>query len=396
MLQGVILAGGRGERFWPLSRRDRPKQLLRLFGDRSMLRLTWDRLRWRLPPERLWVITGSDLEAAIRQDLPELGGDGLIAEVAGRNTAPALAVAAALGVRGGADPVQLIAPSDHLVPDPGAFWDTVEEGLRAIEQQPGGLVTFGIRIDRPDTGYGYIECGERVGGPRSAYAVARFHEKPNEETARAYQAAGSFYWNSGIFLWRARAFLDEVARHLPRLHALVTPLMDAADPHALLDEIFQRADPESVDVAVLEKSAQVRVLPAGFAWSDVGTWERWGDLVAAHAAEETHTGSAARAVGTGSAGAAAGTGEAASRAGTGSAGAAAPRPNATAGDVLCLDSRGCALYAENGLVVTLGLEDMIVVRAGDVTMVLPKSRSAEVRSIIEALREIHPEQGDRL
>lgn len=368
MLQGVILAGGRGTRFWPLSRRRRPKQLLRLFGDHSMLRTTWDRLRRRLAPESIHVVTGSDLVAAIAADLPELPSENLVAEVVGRNTAPALAVAAALGVRGGCDPVQLVAPSDHLVSDPGAFWATVDDGLRVIGAHPQALVTFGIEITRPDTGYGYIERGApAAGGAQSrpsdpgepgdpapagpAYRVARFHEKPDLEAARRYQADGGFYWNSGIFLWRARALLEEVARHLPALDALVAPLTTAPEPERQLDALFRAADSESIDFGVLEKSDRVQVVPARFPWNDVGTWERWADL-------------------------------------------AADGPNAAAGEVLALDSKGCALFADEGLVVTLGLENMVVVRTGDVTLVLPKERSNEVRSIIEALHTTRQDADD--
>ena len=404
MLQGVILAGGRGTRFWPLSRRDRPKQFLRLFGDRSMLRMTWDRLRHRLTPESIRVVTGSDLVAPIAADLPELPPENLIAEVVGRNTAPALAVAAALGVRDGRDPVQLVAPSDHLVADPAPFWATVDDGLQVIESQPSALVTFGIEITRPDTGYGYIERGapthdiggptdgpggpfggpggpsggpggpssgtggssDRTGGPSGAtggssdgtgaptvraYRAARFHEKPDLDTARRYQAAGGFYWNSGIFLWRAQALLDEIARHLPALHELVMPLSTVEQPGRLLDEVFRAAASESIDFGVLEKSDRVQVLPARFPWNDVGTWERWADL-------------------------------------------AGDGPNATSGKVLALDSKGCALYADEGLIVTLGVENMVVVRTGDVTLVLPKERSNEVRSIIEALQTPREDAGD--
>ncbi len=383
MLQGVILAGGRGTRFWPLSRRDRPKQLLCLFGDRSMLRMTWDRLRHRLPPESIRVVTGSDLVAPIAADLPELPPENLIAEVVGRNTAPALAVAAALGVRDGRNPVQLVAPSDHLVADPARFWATVDDGLQVIESQPSALVTFGIEITRPDTGYGYIErgapthgteppfggtggsddagnglargtespSGDTGGSAPRAYRAARFHEKPDLDTARRYQAAGGFYWNSGIFLWRAQALLDEFARHLPALYELVVPLSTVEQPGRLLDEVFRAAESESIDFGVLEKSDRVQVLPARFPWNDVGTWERWADL-------------------------------------------ADDGPNATSGKVLALDSKGCALYADEGLIVTLGIENMVVVRTGDVTLVLPKERSNEVRSIIEALQTPREDAGD--
>ncbi len=353
MLQGVILAGGRGERFWPLSRRHRPKQLLRLFGDQTLLRSTWTRLRHRLNAEDIWVITGDDLVPAVQGELPELASARIVAEVAGKSTGPACAVAAALGVRRGADPIQLVAPSDHLVPDVEAFWTAVDQAAQLIDQQPQRLVTFGIPISEPDTGYGYIERAAPIDSAENAWDVAHFHEKPDEETARTYQASGDCYWNSGIFVWRPQAFLAELFGHMPKLHTLVMPLIGANDPISMLDDIFRRAESVPVDVGVLERSQQVAVIPAGFAWDDVGTWDRWAKL------------------------------------------AAGEDGNATAGQVLALESEGCALFADDGLVVTLGLKDLVVVRSGDVTLVLPKSRASEIKSILEALRESREDLGDR-
>lgn len=353
MLQGVILAGGRGERFWPLSRRHRPKQLLRLFGDQTLLQSTWTRLCHRLKAEDIWVITGDDLVPAVQGDLPELVESRIVAEVAGKSTAPACAVAAALGVRRGADPIQLVAPSDHLVPDVDAFWATVDQATRLIDQYPQRLVTFGIPITVPDTGYGYIEREAPIESAENAWHVDHFHEKPDRETARRYQATGECYWNSGIFVWRAQAFLAELAIHMPALHTLVTPLIGANDPVSMLDDILRKAEAVPVDVGVLERSRQVAVVPAGFAWDDVGTWDRWAKL------------------------------------------AVGEDGNAKAGKVLALESEGCALFADDGLVVTLGLQDLVVVRTHDVTLVLPKARADEVRDIIEALREAREDLGDR-
>jgi mannose-1-phosphate guanylyltransferase/mannose-6-phosphate isomerase len=344
MLEAVILAGGKGERFWPLSHADRPKQLLRLFGEESLLATTWRRLGTRIEPEHVWVVTGENLAQAVKVELPALPADRLVSEVVGRDTAPALAVAAALGARGGRNPVQLVAPSDHWIGDIEAFWESVERAVAVAEAGDHPLVTLGIPISRPDTGYGYIERGESRPQARDAWRVARFHEKPDERTAAAYQAAGRFFWNSGIFVWRARSLLAEVERQMPELYALVADLMTAADPHVLLPEVFRRAPSRSIDYGILEHSPRVAVVAAAFDWSDVGTWGSWGEL-------------------------AAGEGE-----------------NASHGDVVALESSGCVLYAEQGTVATLGVRDLVVVHTPEATLVVPKSRCQEVRRILQALK----------
>ncbi len=346
MLEGVILAGGKGERFWPLSRPDRPKQLLELFGGESLLRTTWRRLRARLAPDAIWVLTSEHLVPAVRAELPELPEDRLVAEAVGRDTAPAMAVAAALGVRGGRDPVQLVAPSDHWIPDTEAFWRSVERAVEVARCPDHPLVTFGVQITRPETGYGYIErAGPRVQGP-GIWQAQQFHEKPDEPTARRYQESGRCFWNSGIFVWRAASLLEEVERWMPALHDLVKDLIAVEHPEERLPDLFQRAPAKSIDFGILERSDRVAVVEADFAWSDVGTWRSWGEL----AADPSDA-------------------------------------NTTRGDVLLLDSSGNVVYAEEGLVAALGVKDLVIVRSGDITLVMPKTQSQHVRRILKALKE---------
>ncbi len=345
MLEAVILAGGRGERFWPLSRPQRPKQLLRLCGDESLLATTWGRLRARLEPEQIWVLAGDPLAPAIRAELPELPPARLVLESVGRDTAPALAVAAALGTRGGRDPVQIVAPSDHWIGDVAGFWDSVERAVAVAEAPDAPLVTFGIPISRPDTGYGYLERGGPRSEARDVWRVARFHEKPDAATARTYQSAGRYFWNSGIFVWRASSLLAEVERRMPELHALVRGLATApGDPRELLPEIFRRAPARSIDYGVLEQSDRVAVVRAEFDWSDVGTWGSWGEM------------------------------------------AAGADGNAARGDVLAIESSDCVLYSEGGTLAVLGVRDLVIVHTPEATLVVPRGRCQEVRQILQALK----------
>ncbi|MBD3237400.1 MAG: NTP transferase domain-containing protein [Candidatus Eisenbacteria bacterium] len=346
MLEGVILAGGRGTRFWPLSRRDRPKQLLRLFGGRSLLAATWERLRARLAPEDLWITTAADLADGVRAELPAALPEHLIPEPVGRNTAPAAAVVAALGLRGGRDPLQLVTPADHWIPSTDDFWSGVERARVVAEAADSPLVTFGVPITRPETGYGYIERGGARAEGRWAYRVAQFHEKPNQATAEAYLASGRCYWNAGIFLWRASAFAAEVERCLPDLWSLVAPLITAPQPLERLPEIFARAPAQSIDYGVLEASKRVAVVATDFAWSDLGNWSGWGELAGNDA-----------------------------------------QGNARAGETVTLETRDCVLHAEEGLIATLGISDLIVVRSGAVTLVADRKRAQDVRDLLERLRE---------
>lgn len=345
MLEAVILAGGRGERFWPLSRHARPKQLLRLLGERSLLRTTWERLRLELPASRIRVVAGSDLEPAIVEELPELESAQFVGEPVGRNTAPAIAVAAALARREG-DPLQVVVPSDHWIPDAASFWRGVKSAVAVASAEDAPLVTFGVPIRRAETGYGYIERGAPRAEAPGAYRVARFHEKPDRAQAEDYRRAGRFYWNSGIFVWRSSALLEEVGRHLPKLHREVATLVSAEDPRGLLPGLFERAPSESIDWGVLEKSSRVAVVEAGFAWSDVGSWSSWGELLEVDA-----------------------------------------RGNATQGETLMLDSEQTLVLSDEGLVATLGVKDLVVVRTGDATLVIDRQRCQDVRRLLAALRE---------
>ncbi len=354
-LTGVILAGGRGERFWPLSRFSRPKQLLKLFGEKSMLCDTWNRLAHRLENENIWILAGDDLKEVISADLPRLLPERLVLETEGKNTAPALAVAAALALRDNQDPIQLVVPSDHWIPDLEAFWSTIDKAIEVLEGSADPLVTLGIPISRPDTGYGYIEKGQKYAELDQAWQVRCFHEKPDLDTAKDYLKSGAYFWNSGIFLWRASRFLDEVRIWMPELHSQVADLITASDPAALLSEIFHRVESQSVDFGILEKSKQVSVVAAEFSWSDVGTWESWANLAARDEAG-----------------------------------------NSACGDVICLETENCAFYSDDGVIAALGVKDLVVVRAGNVTMVAPRDKAQEVRKLIGVIREGSDKQKDLL
>lgn len=277
----VILAGGVGERFWPASTPARPKQLLPLLSDRTMLRETLDRLDGIVPPERRFIWTNASLVDAVRREAPEVPAAHVVGEPEGKNTAPAIGLAA--GLLAARDPaaVLLVLPADHAIGNPAAFRETAREALDLAAEREV-LVLFGIVPSRPETGYGYVRRGgSPVPDAAEAYRVERFVEKPDAETARRLWQDGDHYWNSGLFCGSAATFLDEYGRHLPLMRRAVDAAVEEwdADPAAALARFTATVESTSVDVGIMQRTERAVILPAaGWGWDDVGSWEalaRW-------------------------------------------------------------------------------------------------------------------------
>jgi len=345
-LFAVVMAGGSGTRFWPASRRARPKQFLPVAGGRSMIAETCARLAGLVPWERVLVVTAESQVPLVRAALPELPRANILAEPAARNTAPCVAFAAAEIARRAQDSVQVVLPSDHVIRPTEAFQRTLRA---AAEEASAGesLVIFGVRPDHPATGYGYIEAGKtlatRDGIP--VHAVTRFVEKPTRERAEQFLAAGNFLWNSGMFVWSTRAIRAALERHAP---GIAQGLARVGAGEALA-RIYPTLPSVAIDVAVLEKASNVRMLPIDYRWSDVGSWSALPEL---H--ERDRDGN---------------------------------WPVLAGGARLVSeDSRGCLAYAEGQEVIALvGVHDLVVVRAGDATLVCPRERSQDVKRIVERL-----------
>jgi mannose-1-phosphate guanylyltransferase len=275
-LSVAILAGGRGERFWPLSTPEAPKQFLALGGGegRTLLQQAAARAEGLAPWDRRLLLAGRVHAALVRAQLPELPPHNLLLEPVGRDTAGAIALACAWASLRERDPRLLVMPADHVVPDPTGFRHAVAVGLRILDAHPSALVTFGVAPTRPETGYGYIEMGSPVPGVSGASWARRFTEKPDRATAERFLREGTYRWNSGIFLWRLGGILQALRRHLPAHAALVDRLapVDAAAWPALLAAEFPRLPKISIDYGVLEKASDVAVVLATFAWDDLGAW----------------------------------------------------------------------------------------------------------------------------
>jgi mannose-1-phosphate guanylyltransferase len=268
----LILAGGSGERFWPYSRRARPKQLLKLFSERTMLEETIARLGDAVPPERVFVLTNREQEAAVRAACTQLPAENIVAEPAKRDTAPAVALGVGLVLRRDPQAVMAVLPADHLIKDVAAFRRDLLAGAEAASAS-GALLTIGIKPTWACPGFGYIEQGTRANQAEPAvYEVKRFREKPDAALAESFLKQGNFRWNAGMFVWSIPAIMGELTKHAPELAAFVARMRTADDLDALLAADFPKLPKISVDYAIMEKAARVLELEAEFDWDDVGSW----------------------------------------------------------------------------------------------------------------------------
>jgi mannose-1-phosphate guanylyltransferase len=340
----LILAGGRGERFWPWSTPERPKQLLPLArGGQSLLAATLERAAPVVPPERIIVLTARDLVEATRRECP--AGVEVIGEPIGRNTAPAIGAAAVWFEARARDASFAVFPSDHVIDDVAAFQRDLGRAFDYAERE-AALLTFGIPPSGPDTNFGYIQRGQRVG--ERLYRVAKFTEKPNRPTAEQYLATGTYSWNAGIFVWRAGVFLDALEASRP---ALATPLRALARETkgagfgGRWESVFPTLESISVDYAVLEKAPNAFVMEASFDWDDLGSWGAWARRQ--------------------------------------------PRDadgNVLHGDAVVVDCRRCVVVGEGSTAAAMGLEDMVVVSVNGSTLACRLDQTEQVRRVNEAVR----------
>ena len=348
----VLMSGGAGSRLWPLSREARPKQLLRLTGERTLLQEA--ALRGSDPQMFAPLITVANLahRFTVAEQLTELGVSFRkpILEPVARNTAAAVAVAALAAAREDPDALILVMPADHVVGDPACFLEAVRAGEPAARR--GELVLFGIRPTAPATGYGYIHAGAAVEGAPGVQAVRAFVEKPKREAAEAYVAGGEHFWNAGIFLLPVRTVLAELEAHAPEVLAAARAAFEGAhedDDFVRLDEAaLARAPSISVDHALMEKTPRTAVVPVSCGWTDVGSWSALWEL-----------------------------------------GAGGEADNVTVGDVLTEKTRGSYLRSEGPLVATIGVEDLIVIATPDAVLVAHKGHDQEVKTIVERLRALN-------
>ncbi len=351
----IILAGGRGTRFWPRSRTRAPKQLLNIVGKTTMIEQTVARLRPLLPAGHIWSVTNAEQAVALRKQLPEAARRRVLTEPVGRNTAAAIALAA-IHVRHAVqgDALLAVLPADHYIARPESYREVVRAALQ-LALEPERMVVLGIPPTRPDTGFGYVEkMGEPldvIGYP--VYAVRRFTEKPQLEMAKEYVASGNYQWNAGMFFWRVSTFLAALKKYLPKTHdALETlaPHIGKRSYAARLKRIYGKLENISVDYAILEHAtreagaSRVFVIPAEVGWSDIGSWAAVYELVAKQ-----------------------------------------PGENVFAGDGHAIDAEGNFLWSPDKFVAAIGVRDLVVVDTPDALLICPRERAQDVGKIVKVL-----------
>jgi len=355
MICAVILAGGKGTRFWPLSRENCPKQMLNIVGEDTLLRQTIKRLHQFISSDNVWIITTDILAQDIRFHLKPLGNDAdkirFIIEPSGRNTAPAVALAAMTLNKLSSDPVMVVMPSDHIIRDTKQFQDKLRLAVEAAQE--GYLVTFGIVPTRPETAYGYIRSGKpfKNSGDEIFHAEG-FFEKPDAKTAESFLRQGSYYWNSGIFVWKASKILQEVESHLPSLYRGLQKIGELNDlQNETLKELYSSLESISIDHGVMEKSRDVLVMPVDFGWCDLGNWTALTDVL-----ERDEQG------------------------------------NILQGNSIDIGSENCTVIAGDRVLATIGLKDMVVIDTADATLVSSKEMVHEVRKVVETLKRNNREE----
>ena len=343
---GLILAGGIGSRFWPVSRRRRPKQLLDLLGGGSLLEATARRIEPLCGADGLWVCTTEELAPAVAAELPGLCPSRILGEPSGRNTAPAIGWAVRSMPEQGRSDVIAVFPSDHWVADEDAFRQVLRVGVQAVERGDHDVVTVGIAPAWAETGYGYLEL-EAPTETGSVERVARFTEKPDPETAVRFKASGRHFWNAGIFLFRGTVLLDLYRRHLPELAAGLERLAaEGSDPERRR-ALYAELESVSIDYGLMERLSSIGCVVADCGWNDLGSWASL-----AEALPEDGDG------------------------------------NRTVGSTFAVDARDNLLFADAGTVAAIGVEGLAIVRTGDAVLVVPRERAQDVRRMVEKLQAL--------
>ncbi len=345
----VIMAGGRGERFWPQSRNSRPKQFLSLTADgETMIQKTVKRLSSLVDIEDVFIVTNKNYLGLVQEQLPDLPADNVIAEPAARNTAPCIGLAAGIiRKKYGDDAIMLVLPSDHLIKFNAMFIDILKQAIKVAEDNKN-LVTIGITPTYPETGYGYINFSNNDTEYQGAYEVVRFVEKPDIERAKQYVNSGEYLWNSGMFVWKASSILANIEKYLPDMYNGLVKISGSYGTESFdetLENVFPQLKSESIDFGVMERADDIYTIPGNFGWDDVGSW------LALERINPTNE-----------------------------------YGNMVKGDVVSINTKNSTIIGDKKLIATIGLEDVIVVDTDDAILICAKDSSQDVKKVIENLK----------
>ncbi len=342
----LIMAGGSGTRFWPRSRKANPKQFLTIFGNESLIQATISRFANFIPDESIYVVSNKGQKEVLEQQTSRLLKENLIYEPVGKNTLPAIGLAALFIAKNDPDGIMIVSPADHLTQNDKLFQETIESAAKIAEEK-NGIVTIGITPNAPATGYGYIEIADeiKIGQTIKSFAVNRFVEKPNLETAQTYVDSGKFFWNAGIFVFKVSVFLEAVQKYAPNLYSdlqKIAETIGTASYEQVLDKIYNQVDSISIDYGIMEKADNVFLVQGDFVWNDLGSWEEVYKYDQ-RKDENQNTGT---------------------------------------GEVIFQDTKNSYVYAPGSLVAVVGMDDVIVVKDGDTILVCKRDRAEEIKGVV--------------
>lgn len=345
----LIMAGGSGTRFWPKSRKAKPKQYLTIFGNESLIQSTMSRFASFIPEENIYVVSSKAQRDVLEEQTSNLPKQNLIYEPVGKNTLPAIGLAALFIAKKDPNGLMVVSPADHLIKNDKLFQECIDSAAKIAEEKDG-IVTIGITPNSPATGYGYIEIADevKIGQAIKSYEVNRFVEKPNLETAKSYIASGKFFWNAGIFVFKTSVFIDSVKKHAPKLYADLLKIANAIDSDSyeeVLDKTYNQVDSISMDYGIMEKADNVFLVQGDFVWNDLGSWEE----VYKYDPQKDEN------------------------------------QNTSAGEAIFINSKNSYVSAPNSLVAVVGLDDVIVVQEGDTILVCKRSQAEEIKQVVSEL-----------
>jgi mannose-1-phosphate guanylyltransferase len=347
LLYALILAGGKGLRLYPLSREKNPKQFLKVINDKSFLRNTVDRIKPLVSKENIYVVTNEEYLDKIYEELPDINKTNIFVEPANRETATCIGLSAVKLLKRDKDATMIVLPSDHYIEGDKIFIDTLSQAVEIAERRRG-LITIGVNPTRPETGYGYIEMGERIYGDIATFKVERFTEKPNIEVAKDFILKGTYLWNSGMFVWRADVFLRETEKYLPKMYKnlmIIYQHLGEATEQDIIKEQYNLIDGISVDFGIMQKTRKAYVIKCEFIWDDIGSFASLGRFLEYY------------------------------------------RGNNVSGTAYMEQSENCYVFGQNKLIIGFGLKDLVIVDAGDVILVMDKNKEQEVKHLVNEIKK---------
>jgi mannose-1-phosphate guanylyltransferase len=347
VIYGLILAGGKGSRLYPLSRADQPKQFLKLINNKSFLVNTVDRIIPLIDKDNIYVVTNTDYKEKVKDELVGIKAENIFVEPANKETATCIGLSAVKLLKQDANAIMVVLPSDHYIQGEKNYIDTLSQGIEMANKRRC-IVTLGIEPSRPETGYGYIEMGERTNGSIPTYRIARFTEKPNSEVAKDFILKGTYLWNSGMFIFRADVILREIEKYLPKLHKSLMEIyknLGEEKEDEIIKEQYELIDGISIDFGVMQRTRKAYVIKCDFNWDDMGSFGALSRLL------DTY------------------------------------RNNSISKNVYVDDCENCSIFGDKNLIIGFGIKDLVVVDAGDVILVMDKNKDQEIKHLLNKLNE---------